>query len=34
MNSDQVAEIDTDTWKMTRLIATGKGTDGLAWATQ
>jgi DNA-binding beta-propeller fold protein YncE len=30
--SDQVAEIDLATWKVTRLIATGKSTDGLAWA--
>jgi YVTN family beta-propeller protein len=34
MHSDQVAEIDTATWKMTRLIATGKLTDGMAWAGQ
>jgi DNA-binding beta-propeller fold protein YncE len=32
MHSDQVAEIDTATWKVTRMIATGKLTDGLAWA--
>jgi DNA-binding beta-propeller fold protein YncE len=30
--SSQVAEIDLASWKVTRLIATGKGTDGLAWA--
>jgi DNA-binding beta-propeller fold protein YncE len=30
--SNQVAEIDLATWKVTRLIATGKNTDGLAWA--
>jgi DNA-binding beta-propeller fold protein YncE len=30
--SNQVAEIDIATWKVTRLIATGKNTDGLAWA--
>ncbi len=30
--SNQVAEIDLATWKVTRLIATGKSTDGLAWA--
>ena len=30
--SDQVAEIDLGTWKVARLFATGKGTDGLAWA--
>jgi YVTN family beta-propeller protein len=34
MHSDQVAEIDTSSWKTTRSIATGKGTDGLAWAGQ
>jgi YVTN family beta-propeller protein len=32
MHSDQVAEIDLTSWTLTRLIATGKGTDGLAWA--
>ena len=32
MHSDQVAEIDIANWKVSRLIATGKGTDGLAWA--
>jgi len=31
MHADQVTEIDLDTWK-TRTIATGKLTDGLAWA--
>ena len=30
--SNQVAEIDLASWKVARLIATGKGTDGLAWA--
>jgi DNA-binding beta-propeller fold protein YncE len=30
--SDQVAEIDLGTWKVSRLFATGKTTDGLAWA--
>jgi DNA-binding beta-propeller fold protein YncE len=30
--SSQVAEIDLANWKVARLIATGKGTDGLAWA--
>jgi len=30
--ANQVAEIDTTTWKVTRTIATGKLTDGLAWA--
>jgi len=32
MHSDQVAEIDLANWKVTRMIATGKDTDGLAWA--
>jgi YVTN family beta-propeller protein len=32
IESDQVAEIDAATWKVTRVIATGKGTDGLSWA--
>jgi len=32
MSSNQVAEIDLKTWKVTRFIATGKGTDGLGWA--
>jgi DNA-binding beta-propeller fold protein YncE len=32
MSSDQVAAIDLASWKVTRLIATGKSTDGLAWA--
>ncbi|MGA8729003.1 MAG: cytochrome D1 domain-containing protein [Terracidiphilus sp.] len=31
-NSAQVAEIDLATWKVTRQIATGKSSDGLAWA--
>lgn len=30
--SNQVAEIDLASWKVARLIATGKSTDGLAWA--
>jgi YVTN family beta-propeller protein len=30
--TSQVAEIDIANWKVSRLIATGKGTDGLAWA--
>lgn len=30
--SSQVAEIDLGSWTVARLIATGKGTDGLAWA--
>jgi YVTN family beta-propeller protein len=33
MGADQVAEIDIARWKVTRLIATGKTTDGLAWAS-
>jgi DNA-binding beta-propeller fold protein YncE len=33
VGSDQVAEIDLGTMKVSRLFATGKGTDGLAWAT-
>ena len=32
MQSDQVAEIDLATWKVARMIATGKSTDGLTWA--
>jgi YVTN family beta-propeller protein len=32
MGSDQVAEVDLAEWKVTRLIKTGKLTDGLAWA--
>ena len=32
MHSGQVAEIDLGTWKMTRLMDTGKESDGLAWA--
>jgi DNA-binding beta-propeller fold protein YncE len=32
IGSNQVAEIDLATWKVTRMIATGNGTDGLAWA--
>lgn len=32
ISSNQVAEIDLGTRKVTRLIATGKTTDGLAWA--
>jgi len=30
--SNQVAEINLDNWTLTRLIQTGKATDGLAWA--
>jgi DNA-binding beta-propeller fold protein YncE len=30
--SNQVAEIDLGAWRVARLFATGKGTDGLAWA--
>jgi DNA-binding beta-propeller fold protein YncE len=30
--SNQVAEINLEYWTVTRLIATGKATDGLAWA--
>jgi DNA-binding beta-propeller fold protein YncE len=32
IGSNQVAEIDLATWKVARLIATGKGSDGLSWA--
>jgi YVTN family beta-propeller protein len=32
MHADQVSEIDLANWKVTRTIATGKTTDGLAWA--
>ena len=32
VNSNQVAEIDLATWKVTRAFATGKQSDGLAWA--
>ena len=32
MHSNQVAEIDLTNWTQTRLIQTGKETDGLAWA--
>jgi YVTN family beta-propeller protein len=32
MTSNQVAVIDLDTWKLGGLIATGKATDGVAWA--
>lgn len=32
VGSSQVAEIDLASMKVKRLIATGKGTDGLAWA--
>ena len=34
MHSNQVAEIDLAAWKTTKLIATGKATDGLAWAKE
>jgi DNA-binding beta-propeller fold protein YncE len=29
---NQVAEIDLSTWKVSRLISTGKSPDGMAWA--
>jgi len=29
-----VAEIDLSTWRVSRMIATGKLTDGLAWAAK
>jgi YVTN family beta-propeller protein len=32
VGSNQVGEIDLGTMKVSRLFATGKGTDGLAWA--
>ncbi len=32
MSGDRVAEIDLASWTLTRTIATGKETDGLAWA--
>jgi DNA-binding beta-propeller fold protein YncE len=32
MSADRVAEIDLGRWQVTRTIATGKSTDGLAWA--
>jgi YVTN family beta-propeller protein len=32
MGANQVAEIDLATWKVSRTIATGSGTDGLGWA--
>jgi len=34
MSADRVAEIDLTSWTLTRTIATGKETDGLAWAGQ
>jgi DNA-binding beta-propeller fold protein YncE len=34
MHSNQVAEIELGDWKVARTIATGKQTDGLAWAGQ
>jgi YVTN family beta-propeller protein len=34
VNSNQVAVIDLATWKVTRRIATGKASDGLAWAVE
>lgn len=34
MSGDRVAEIDLGSWMVTRSIATGKSTDGLAWAGQ
>jgi DNA-binding beta-propeller fold protein YncE len=30
--ANQVDEIDLGAWKVSRSIATGKGTDGLGWA--
>jgi DNA-binding beta-propeller fold protein YncE len=30
--SNQDAEISLESWTLTRLIKTGKATDGLAWA--
>ncbi len=32
IGNNRVAEIDLATWKVSRTIATGKGTDGLSWA--
>lgn len=32
IGSNRVAEIDLGTWKVSRMIMTGKGTDGLDWA--
>jgi DNA-binding beta-propeller fold protein YncE len=32
-SSNQVAAIDLSAWKVKKLIDTGKGADGLAWAT-
>lgn len=32
VGTSRVAEVDLTTWKVTRMIATGKGTDGLSWA--
>jgi hypothetical protein len=29
-----VAVIDTKDWKVSKLLTTGPGTDGLAWAVQ
>lgn len=34
MHANQVDEIDLGSWAVTRTIATGKATDGLAWAGQ
>jgi len=34
MSADKVAEIDLATWRVSRMIATGKLTDGLAWAAK
>lgn len=34
MHADRVAQIDLGSWQVTRTIATGKTTDGLAWAGQ
>lgn len=33
-NSNEVDEIDLSTWTVTRRFTTGKGTDGLAWASR
>ena len=32
MHANQVDQIDLGNWSVTRTIATGKATDGLAWA--
>ncbi len=33
VSSHTVSELDLTTWQITRKIETGKGTDGIAWAT-